>query len=117
MVQVETQRIAHRRALLEDALATRIVVLDGAMGSILQAAVTTEEGFRGEAFRDHDPQQQLLNCCEVLCISQPDLVRRVHTQYLEAGAEIIETNTFNACSIALEDFGLQGHAQQFSSCC
>ncbi len=86
-------------------LRERIVVLDGAMGTMIQAHALTEADFRGRQFADH--------CCDVrgnndlLSITQPDLVREIHAAFLAAGADIIETNTFNGTAIAQADYGLE----------
>src|SRR5215472_14936319 len=93
---------------LEKLLLERIVVLDGAMGTMIQARGLTEEDYRGQQFAHHSKPLRLNN--DVLCITQPQLVEDVHRQYLEAGADIIETNTFNANAISLLEYGLESHA-------
>ncbi len=97
--------LAARRQALEKLLAQRIVVLDGAMGTRLQAFDLTEPDFRGERFQDHDAD--LLNLNDLLVLTRPGLVRDVHREYLDAGADVIETNTFSANAISLADYGLQ----------
>ncbi len=93
---------AHRlRALL----AERILVLDGAMGTMLQRRSLGEADFRGDRFADHD--RPLAGNHDVLCLTRPDVVAAVHDAYLEAGADIIETNTFSATRIAQADYGLE----------
>ncbi|HEY6291221.1 MAG TPA: methionine synthase [Terriglobia bacterium] len=92
---------------LEQLLRERIVVLDGAMGTMIQACGLTEEDYRGREFAHHPKSLRLNN--DVLCITQPQLIEDVHRQYLEAGADIIETNTFNANAISLAEYGLASH--------
>ena len=88
--------LAHLRA--------RILVLDGAMGTMIQRAALGEADFRGERFRDHPKDLQGAN--DVLVLTRPDLIERIHADYLAAGADLIETNTFNATRIGLAEYGL-----------
>jgi 5-methyltetrahydrofolate--homocysteine methyltransferase len=90
--------------MFERLLAQRILVLDGAMGTMIQSYELSEAEFRGERFRDHDRDLQGDN--ELLSLTQPDIVRAIHDAYLEAGADIIETNTFNANAISQSEYGL-----------
>src|ERR671916_2827428 len=92
------------RALRESA-AERILVLDGAMGTEIQALRLSEEDFRGERFRGfgHD----LKGNNDLLILTQPDAVRDIHLAYFRAGADIVETNTFSGTSIAQADYGLE----------
>ena len=83
----------------------RILVLDGAYGSAFQNYSLSEEAFRGESYADHG--QPLQGNHDILNLTQPQIVAEVHDGYLEAGCDIISTNTFNATSIAQEDFGTQ----------
>jgi 5-methyltetrahydrofolate--homocysteine methyltransferase len=85
-------------------LAQRIVVLDGAMGTMLQRFRLTEEDYRGARFKDHP--KDLRNNGDLLSLTRPDVVRDIHESYLAAGVDIIETNTFGATRIAQEDYGL-----------
>ncbi|MFH5804295.1 methionine synthase [Alienimonas sp. DA493] len=93
-----------RSDLLRNHLADRILLLDGAMGSLIMGAGPKEEDYRGERFKDHPID--LKNANDVLVLTQPDLIRGIHAQYLEAGSDIIETDTFNAASVSMEEFGL-----------
>ena len=93
---------------LHRALSERILVLDGAMGTMIQAERLDEDGFRGDRFKDHD--RPLQGCNDLLSITQPDVISRIHQLYLDAGADIIETNTFNSTSISLADYGLEDAA-------
>lgn len=93
---------------LLEALQQRILVLDGAMGTLIQQAGPEEEDFRGEAFVDHPSPLKGNN--DLLSITRPDLIQSIHERYLEAGADIVETNTFSATSIAQADYDLQDQA-------
>ena len=95
---------ASRRARLSGLLAERILVLDGAMGTMLQAYEFDEAGYRGDQFRDHP--RDLRGDNDLLTLTQPDAVRAVHAGYLDAGADIISTNSFTATRIAQADYGL-----------
>ncbi|HEY0789480.1 MAG TPA: homocysteine S-methyltransferase family protein, partial [Chthoniobacterales bacterium] len=90
---------------IEQALQRRILILDGAMGTMVQRFHLKEEDYRGARFAAHP--QFLKNNNDVLCLTRPDLIREVHDAYLAAGADIIETNTFNATVISQADFGLE----------
>jgi 5-methyltetrahydrofolate--homocysteine methyltransferase len=98
--------------LLASLLAERILLLDGAMGTMIQRARLAEEDFRGERFRDWPKELRGNN--DLLSLTQPRLIRDIHTQYLRAGADIIETNTFNSTSVALADYGMEGLAREFN---
>ena len=93
-------------------LANRIAVLDGAMGTMVHALSLNEQGFRGERFRDHP--KDLKNCIDILVLTLGDAIRGIHAAYLEAGADIVETNTFGATSMALADFGLSAHVRELN---
>jgi len=90
---------------LEQVLQRRIVILDGAMGTMIQSCQLDESGFRGREFTDHP--RDLKGCNDLLCITRPDIVETIHRQYLEAGADLIETNTFNSTSISMADYQLE----------
>ena len=102
------QEIPVRTAALEAAAAERILILDGAMGTMLQRHRFSEEDFRGTRFADHPSPLKGNN--DLLVLTQPDAVRDVHTAYLAAGADLIETNTFGATAIAQADYGLEDEA-------
>ncbi len=93
------------RSQLDRLLAERILVIDGAMGTMLQAARLEEADFRGERFRSHPHDLKGNN--EILVLSRPSVVEDVHRAYLEAGADIIETNTFGSTRIAQADYGTE----------
>jgi 5-methyltetrahydrofolate--homocysteine methyltransferase len=92
---------------LRETLARRIVVLDGAMGTSVQGlGLTDEAAWRGDRFRDHP--LPIKGCIDVLVLTLPEAIEQLHLEFLRAGADIIETDTFTATSIALADFGLEG---------
>jgi 5-methyltetrahydrofolate--homocysteine methyltransferase len=97
---------------LHDLLCRRIVVLDGAMGTLIQAHRLDEQAFRGDRFSSHS--RDLKGCNDVLCITQPDLVTALHVQYLEAGADIVETNTFNSTSVSMADYKLEPYVYEMN---
>lgn len=90
---------------IEDILKQRILVLDGAMGTMLQRYKFKEADFRGERFKDWPSDLQGNN--DLLSLTQPDAVKEVHRKFLEAGADIIETNTFSGTTIAMADYGME----------
>lgn len=83
----------------------RILLLDGAMGTMLQRYSITEGDFRGTRFATHP--FRLSGCNDILCISRPDIVKEIHNAYLDAGADIISTDTFNANAVSMADYGLE----------
>ncbi|MDZ7703039.1 MAG: homocysteine S-methyltransferase family protein [Trueperaceae bacterium] len=89
---------------LKQLLRERILVLDGAMGTMIQRHVLEEADFCGERFAEHSKPLQGAN--DILCLTRPDLIADIHRAYLEAGADIIETNTFNATRIGLSEYDL-----------
>ena len=82
----------------------RILVIDGAMGTMIQGYGLGEEDYRGERFRDHP--QDVKGDNELLCLTKPAIIEEVHEAFLEAGCDIVETNTFGANAIAQADYGL-----------
>jgi 5-methyltetrahydrofolate--homocysteine methyltransferase len=95
-----------RGAALADVLARRIAIIDGAMGTMIQRWKLSEADFRGARFAGHGKDLKGNN--DLLVLTRPDVIRTIHGQYLAAGADLIETNTFGATSIAQEDYAL-GH--------
>jgi 5-methyltetrahydrofolate--homocysteine methyltransferase len=93
------------RARLEALLSQRILVLDGAMGTMIQRHRLTEEDFRGARFKSHPKELRGNN--DLLVLTRPDIILEIHNQYLEAGADIIETNSFSGTSIAQSDYALE----------
>jgi 5-methyltetrahydrofolate--homocysteine methyltransferase len=86
-------------------LAQRILILDGAMGTMVQRYKLQEEDYRGERFADWSRDVKGNN--DLLCITKPEVIREIHSQYIDAGADIIETNTFSATTIAMADYGME----------
>jgi len=99
-------------AELRDQLAGRILFLDGAMGTMVQAHALDEADFRGERFADHPSDLKGNN--DLLSLTQPEIVRGIHTEFLAAGCDIIETNTFSATRIGMADYGLEEIARELN---
>ena len=97
---------------MEAILKERILVLDGAMGTMIQRLEFTEEQFRADRFKDHPCPLGGNN--DLLSITQPDIIKNIHEQYLLAGADIIETNTFSSTSIAMADYQLESLAYELN---
>ncbi len=102
----DSERITH----LKNELKKRILILDGAMGSLLQTYRLTEADFRGKQFADHPCELKGYN--DLLSITQPHIVQEIHANYCSAGADIIETNTFTSTSVSMADYQLQDVAYQ-----
>jgi 5-methyltetrahydrofolate--homocysteine methyltransferase len=100
------------RGVLEELLERRILLLDGALGSMIYARDPQEEDYRGSRFRRHPVL--LKNCADVMVLTQPGLIEDIHRAYLEAGADIIETDTFNANAIGLAEFQLEEHVSELN---
>ncbi|NBW89851.1 MAG: methionine synthase, partial [Gammaproteobacteria bacterium] len=100
-VAARTRRIAELRELFTQ----RIVLLDGAMGTMIQRHKLDEAGYRGERFRDYGRDVRGNN--DLLCLTRPDIIADIHRQYFEAGSDIVETNTFNSTTIAQADYGME----------
>ena len=100
------------RAVLEGLLAERILLLDGAMGTMIQAHGLDEAAYRGERFADWPAN--LKGNMDVLSLTQPEIIRDIHAAYLEAGADIIETNTFNSTAISQAEYGFQDLAYRLN---
>ncbi len=93
-------------------LEKRILVLDGAMGTMIQRYKLSEEDYRGQRFADW--KSDLKGNNDLLCITQPHIIEAIHKEYLEAGADIIETNTFNSQAVSLEDYHMQELAYELN---
>src|ERR1700727_1073199 len=100
-----------RRALLAEA-AKRILVLDGAMGTMIQALQYDEAAFRGDRFKDF--HRDLRGNNDLLILTQPKAIEDIHAEYLRAGADIVATNTFSSTSIAQADYELSGFAYELN---
>ena len=90
----------------------RILILDGGMGTMVQGFKLKEEDYRGERFADFPGQLKGNN--DLLCITRPDVIQSIHRQYMEAGADIFATNTFNANAISMEDYGMQAYVREIN---
>ena len=90
---------------IKQLMAERILILDGAMGTMIQSYKLEEDDYRGERFKDHPCDLKGNN--DLLTLTKPDVIRAIHTAYFEAGADIVETNTFNSTSIAMADYQME----------
>jgi len=97
---------------IQDCLKERILVIDGAMGTMIQRHKPTEETYRGERFKNW--HKELKNNSDILNITQPQIIRGIHREYLEAGADIIETNTFASTSIPQSDYELEPYVYEMA---
>ena len=97
---------------IKELLKHRILIIDGAMGTMIQRYKLTEQDYRGERFKDWPSDIKGNN--DILCLTQPHIIREIHGHYLEAGADIIETNTFNAQKISLADYGMESLAYEIN---
>src|SRR3979411_2962901 len=99
-------------ANIRDLLKERILIIDGAMGTMIQRYKLEESDYRGERFKDWASDVKGNN--DLLSITRPDIIKAIHLQYLEAGADIIETNTFSSTSIAQADYNMQSVAYELN---
>ena len=97
---------------IRDLLEKRILIIDGAMGTMIQRYKLGEADYRGERFKDWPSDLKGNN--DLLSLTQPQIIKEIHKQYLEAGADIIETNTFNAQKVSLADYGMQSLAYEIN---
>ena len=109
---MEPRKPEDNRNLLSRLLGERILILDGAMGTMIQRRRLTEPDFRAERFLHH--ARDLNGDLDLLVMTRPDVISEIHHQYLEAGADIIETNTFNSTSIVQADYGLESLAYELN---
>jgi 5-methyltetrahydrofolate--homocysteine methyltransferase len=100
-----TRRSSPQEETLKALCSRRILVIDGAMGTMIQSYGLDEAGYRGAEFRDHP--RSLKGANDLLSLTQPRIIEEIHRKYLEAGADVIETNTFNGTSISMADYGLE----------
>jgi 5-methyltetrahydrofolate--homocysteine methyltransferase len=99
-------------ALFEQQLAKNILILDGAMGTMIQAYKFEEQDFRAERFADWHTDVKGNN--DMLVLTQPEVIKAIHLEYLEAGADILETNTFNATTIAMADYDMEEYSREIN---
>lgn len=111
-MQTEREKITMKKNSIYDEIEKRILVLDGAMGTMIQRYKLTEEDYRGERFKN--VTQPLKGNNDLLCITKPEVIKAIHEEYLEAGADIIETNTFNANSISQADYHMESLAYEMN---
>src|SRR3954470_18121327 len=97
---------------IEQLLNDRILIIDGAMGTMIQCYKLSEADYRGERFKNWPSDLKGNN--DLLCLTQPQIIKEIHKKYLEAGADILETNTFNAQAISLADYGMQALAYEIN---
>lgn len=100
------------KELFIQCLKERILILDGGMGSLIQGYKLKEEDYKGEQFAGFQYPQKGNN--DLLNITRPDVIKTIHRQYLDAGADIFSTNTFNSTSISMEDYGMQGYVREIN---
>ncbi len=112
-VEREHAASAAPRPTLAEAARGRILVLDGALGTTVQRYGLTEADFRGDRFADHP--KTLKGCNDLLALTRPEILSAIHAQYLEAGADLIETNTFNAQRISMADYGLADRCREINA--
>src|SRR5271163_4744263 len=98
--------------VLEQLLQQRVLILDGAMGTMIQALEFTEQDYRGRQFASHG--SDLKGCNDLLAITQAEAIEQIHRQYFEAGADIVETNTFNSNSISMADYHLESQVREIN---
>jgi len=106
------ERCLRRAQALQDAARDRILVLDGAMGTMVQAHSLSEADYRGERFRDHP--RDLKGNHDLLSLTRPEVIEAIHRAYFEAGADIVETNTFSSTAIAQADYGLESVVRELN---
>ena len=90
----------------------RILILDGGMGTMIQSFKLNEQDYRGERFADFPGQLKGNN--DLLCITRPDVIQSIHRQYLDAGADIFATNTFNANAISMADYAMEAYVREIN---
>src|SRR5881394_1175804 len=97
---------------LIEALQKRILIIDGAMGTMIQRYRLDEAAYRGARFADHP--RDLKGNNDLLCLTRPEVIEEIHRKYLEAGADIIETNTFNAQAISMSDYAFEPYVYEIN---
>src|SRR5215213_4627263 len=97
---------------IRELLNERILIIDGAMGTMIQRYQLEEADYRGERFKDWPSDVKGNN--DLLCLTQPHIIKAIHKEYLAAGADILETNTFNAQRVSLADYGMESLAYEIN---
>src|ERR1051325_2189106 len=105
-------RYSEKYNILQKRMGQRILILDGAMGTMIQKYKLTEKQYRGERFKDWPSDVKGNN--DLLCLTQPQIIKAIHKEYLAAGADIIETNTFNAQKVSMADYGMEALAYELN---
>lgn len=100
------------KSTIQQLISERILILDGAMGTMIQQYNLREEDFRGERFAQVSGQMKGNN--DLLCLTRPDVIQDIHRKYLEAGADIIETNTFSSTTVSMADYHVQDHVREIN---
>ena len=98
--------------MIKELLSRKVVVLDGALGTMIQSYGLSEADFRGERFADRGVE--LAGCNDLLALTRPDLITEIHRRYLDAGADIITTDSFNANAVSLADYGLEEYVYEIN---
>ena len=98
--------------MIKSLLKEKILVMDGAMGTMVQSYSLSETDFRGKQFQDHPNELKGNN--DILCLTQPGIIEEIHRAYFDAGAVIVETNTFNANGISQLDYGLEDYSYEIN---
>ncbi|WP_295728301.1 methionine synthase [uncultured Muribaculum sp.] len=112
MAYIDSLKMKDASMRLVDSVSERILVLDGAMGTMIQGYSLTEDDFRGEGWAKSAVNMK--GCNDLLCITRPDVISEIHTAYLESGAQIIETDSFNANAFSLAEYGLEHEARRIN---
>lgn len=107
-----TKKMTEDHKTIQDIIKQRVLILDGAMGTMIQLYGLEEKDFRGTVFANAD--KLLKGDNDLLCLTRPDVILDIHRKYLAAGADIIETNTFNAQSVSQSDYGTQGYCREIN---
>ena len=97
---------------LHDIIKERVLILDGAMGTMIQQYGLTEEDFRGERFADIPGQMK--GCNDILCLTRPDVIEDIHRKYLEAGADLITACTFSAQRVSMADYHVEAYCREIN---
>src|SRR4051812_36989402 len=108
----QNQSQSDTEQFLRNLLQQRIVIIDGAMGTMIQRYKLEEDAYRGDRFQAW--KKDLKGNNDLLNVTRPEIIEEIHRQYLEAGADIIETNTFNSQAISLADYGMETLAYELS---
>jgi len=111
-MQTNTIEVAAATTRIEEEIKKRILVLDGAMGTMIQQYKLQEVDYRGERFKDHPSDLKGNN--DLLSLTQPQIIKEIHAQYFEAGADIAETNTFSATTIGMADYSMESLAYELN---